>query len=442
MASIKQRGDSYTITVCDGYDYTGKKITRSTTYHPDPQLTPKKRQKAVEAFAIEFEKNYRNKSCLDGQKITLAKFVERWLEESAVLTLQPGTVQHYKAELNSKILPKLGHLKLAEIKVGTVNSFLASLTKNGARADGKAGGYSKGSIAKTHTVLSSILRTAVEWELIPDNPCLKVHFTSKMDSADKIKYFTPQQTAILLNYIEQPYFIPVKGHSRVDDTGKPYDVDDYILKKELPEQIKCLFQLAIFSGLRNGEILALTWDDLLLSEDAVLVTKAVSIVNGKTIIKSPKTRSSKRKVAIPHRLTLRLNRLHEEQQSRAALLGDYWKGDNWIFTQDNGSMMSYSTPYHALQDIIDRYNIDRAEVEKLPKIPFHGLRHTNATLMISDHEDLKTISARLGHAETSTTLNIYAHALLENQVAAANRLETLIASQPVDNKKSIANPGS
>lgn len=214
------------------------------------------------------------------------------------------------------------------------------------------------------------------------------------------------------------------------------------LKKELPEQIKCLFQLAIFSGLRNGEILALTWDDLLLSEDAVLVTKAVSIVNGKTIIKSPKTRSSKRKVAIPHRLTLRLNRLHEEQKSRAALLGDYWKGDNWIFTQDNGSMMSYSTPYHALQDIIDRYNIDRAEVEKLPKIPFHGLRHTNATLMISDHEDLKTISARLGHAETSTTLNIYAHALLENQVAAANRLETLIASQPVDNKKSIANPGS
>lgn len=64
------------------------------------------------------------------------------------------------------------------------------------------------------------------------------------------------------------------------------------------------------------------------------------------------------------------------------------------------------------------------------------------TLMISDHEDLKTISARLGHAETSTTLNIYAHALLENQVAAANRLETLIASQPIDSKKSIANPGS
>lgn len=429
MASIRQRGEnSYHITVSAGRDYTGKKIIHTTTYKPDPALSLKKRQKAVEAFALEFEKKILNREAVDGMKVSLAEFSERWMEQYAVLNLQPGTIQHYKSELRLKILPKLGHKKLADIKVSTVHAFLASLAKDGAMVHGE-GGYSRGSIAKTQTVLSSILHTAVEWEMIPDNPCLKVRFASKAMREEKVKYFTPQQTALFLAYIELPYTVPVRGHSRVDDTGKSYDVGDYRITREIPEQMKCLFQLAIFSGLRNGEILALTWDDLLVSENAILVTKAVSVVDGVPIIKCPKTRTSQRKVAIPHSLTLRLERYHAAQTAQAKKLGDYWHWENWIFTQDNGKMMSYSTPYHTLQDIIDRYNEGRQEEGRLPKIPFHGLRHTNATLMIADHEDLKTVSARLGHAETSTTLNIYAHAILENQVAAANRLEQLLQNQ-------------
>lgn len=92
-------------------------------------------------------------------------------------------------------------------------------------------------------------------------------------------------------------------------------------------------------------------------------------------------------------------------------------------------MMSYSTPYEAFQDAIRRYNDGRAPEQQLPLIPFHGLRHTSATLLIASRQDVKTVSSRLGHAQTSTTMNIYAHALQESDRKAADALENLLAKE-------------
>lgn len=89
-------------------------------------------------------------------------------------------------------------------------------------------------------------------------------------------------------------------------------------------------------------------------------------------------------------------------------------------------MMNYSTPYQAFHDVIVRYNKGKPPQEQLPQIPFHGLRHTSATLLIANHQDLKTVSKRLGHAQTSTTMNIYAHALQQGDKQAANALETML----------------
>lgn len=89
-------------------------------------------------------------------------------------------------------------------------------------------------------------------------------------------------------------------------------------------------------------------------------------------------------------------------------------------------MMNYSTPYQAMQDALERYNADKAEDQRLPVISFHGLRHTSATLLIAGKQDIKTVSQRLGHAQTSTTMNIYAHALKESDKRAASALETML----------------
>ena len=428
MASIQKRGDAYSIRVCVGRDVYGKQIWKTTTFTPPTGLTPKKRQKAVEVFAVEFEQKCRNGKLLDGEKITLKDFIERWRSERAEQELQPGTLDKYNDAINHFILPALGHLKLTEIKPHSINKFLVDLTKDGCRHDGKPGGYSKGTIHKISNVLSSILRTATEWEVIERNPCDPVRVKAE-DTADKIKFFTPQQTAVFLDYIEHPFTIRTRGHSRVDDTGKPYTVGDYTSSKELPTQLKVLFTLAIYSGLRKGEILALKWEDVDFENNTVAVTKAAAMVKGEQIVKVPKTRNSYRVVSIPHSVTEKLRKLQLEQTRYRLSVGDYWQGEGWVFTQDNGRMMNYSTPYKSLQDILTHYNADKAEADKLPMIPFHGLRHTKATLQLAAGYDARTVSSIMGHRETSTTLNIYAHSLQTTEQKAAEDMERLIAKQ-------------
>lgn len=428
MASITERNGHYKITVSCGYDIYGKKLVEIATFTPDPSLSPKKREKAVQAFAHEFEAKVRNGSAMNGRKVTLKEFSERWIAEYANVNLQPGTVTKYRQELNDKILPALGHLKLSELKPHRINSFFASLTQDGVRKDGKPGGYSKGSIVKTRNVLSSILRTATEWEVIDSNPCDKVRLHA-MDMTESVKFFTPEQTAIFLSYIETPYTVQISGHQRIDDTGRPYTVGDYTITKTIPEQIRILFNLAIYAGLRKGELLALQWDDVDCRKDCIYIRKSVTMISGKPVCKAPKTKTSVRTVSIPHFLSERLEQLHEFQIAFITQVDDFWQGDNWIFTQDNGRMMSYSTPYQALQDTINRYNKTHPANEQLPLIPFHGLRHTSATLLIASQQDVKTVSKRLGHAQTSTTMNIYAHALQESDRKAADALETMLVEQ-------------
>lgn len=425
MASIEKRGDSYRITVSCGRDIYGKKKFEKTTFTPPPGLTPKKLEKAVQDYARNFEAQVMNGMVLDGRKTSLKEFTDRWLLEVAPQKLEPGTIERYTAELD-KILPKLGHYMLSDLKPHTLNSFFAAMTKDGARKDGKKGGYSKNSIAKTKNVLSSVLSTATEWELIDRNPLEKVHFNAE-PTAEKLKYFTPEQASAFLQFIEKPFTITVKGHKRIDDTGKPYTVGDYEKTIEVPEQMRVMFNLALFAGLRKGELLALTWDDIDFENDTVSVSKSVGMLHGKQIIKSPKTKHSHRKVSIPHSLTLRIKQLKHERLRYRISLGDYWQGEEWLFIQENGKQMNYSTPYQSFHDALVHYN--ETHKDKLPLIPLHGLRHTSATLLIVNNQDIRTVSARLGHAETSTTLNIYTHFLETADKKAADVLENVLVKQ-------------
>lgn len=427
MASIKQRGkNSYQIAVYCRRDMNGKKVMETVTYHPDESLTPKKKKLAVEDFAREFEKKVRNEDIMDGRKITLQEYTLRWKEEWAEIRLHPHTVEGYLHELDNKILPALGHLKLTDLKPSVVNSFFVSLGKDGARKDGKPGGYSKASIKKTFDVLSSVLHTAVDLEVLDRNPCDRVRLHAE-DPADRIKFFTPEQAGRFLDYLERPYTIHTKGHGRVDDTGESYTVGCYESVRSMAEQQRILFNLAIFGGLRKGELLALQWNDIDFDNGEVNVTKSITLVGGKPVCKAPKTRNSIRVVSLPCFLIDRLRRLQGDRRTQIQIMGDRWKGDkDWIFVQEDGRLMNYCTPNHLMQDVLERYNYGRPQKDQLPRIPFHGLRHTSATLLIASHQDVKTVQTRLGHAEASTTLNIYAHALKESDRCASDALERIL----------------
>lgn len=426
MASIRERNGTYQITVSCGRDMFGKQLRESMTFVPEPGLTPKQARKAAEKAAQDFELRVENGLAMEGRKITLKEFTDRWLDEVAPQRLEPKTISGYRKELEDKILPSLGHLKLSELRPHTLNSFFVAMSKDGARKDGRSGGYSKGTITKTRNVLSSVLTTATEWEIIERNPLDNVRLQAKESTADKIKFFTPEQAATFLEYIEQPYIVKTAGHKRIDDTGEHYTVGNYSTKREIPEQLRVLFNVAIYAGLRKGELLALEWSDIDFTADTISVTKAVTVVDGQQGTKAPKTKTSRRVVSIPHFLTQRLKALKTARIQYRWKLGDYWQGAEWVFIQNNGKQMSYATPYSAFHDTIVRYNASHPVADHLPLIPFHGLRHTSATLLIASKQDLRTVSSRLGHAQASTTMNIYAHALQETDRKAANALENIL----------------
>lgn len=424
MASIRKRGTSYQITVSNGRDSSGKQILETTTFTPDQNLTDKQQKKALDTFVFEFEQKVKSGKLLKGEKLTLSEFTEQWLKEYAKTNLTQNSFKSYSDNLKLRIIPALGHIKLSNLNPMHLQSYYNNLLEDGVRLDGKEGGYSASTIRKDHVILSSILNTAVQWQIIESNPCDRVSPPKVTRTAENIKFFTLEQTQIFLNALDKEYPSSYKEHDRIDDTGKKYHVSSYEESRTIPKQIKVFFFIAIFGGLRRGEIVALTWDDINFEDSSVNISKSTSYVDKQIITKEPKTLTSIREIKLPGFVMQLLKEWKLEQNKYRLSLGDQWIGTNHIFTQWNGKQMYPSTPTLTFKKVINQYNKTvTKEKDKLPLIPLHGLRHTSATLLIAENVDVKTVSSRLGHAQTSTTMDIYAHALKQMDEKAANVLE-------------------
>ena len=160
-------------------------------------------------------------------------------------------------------------------------------------------------------------------------------------------------------------------------------------------------------NLRCSELLALTWNDIDFANSSISINKSITIIDGEPVAKPPKTKNTNRTITLPSIVMQLIKQYKIEQYEYRLSLGDQWIGDNHLFIQWNGKLMNKSTPNHTFHKIIDKYNITVTnEKDKLPPIPLHGLRHTSATLLIAEQVDVKTVSAKLGHSQTSTTMDI------------------------------------
>lgn len=398
MASIRKRGKGYQITVSNGRDIYGKQILETATFLPDADKTEKQNQKALERFALDFEERVKSGKYLDGEKITFEAFTDKWLREYAAVQLEATTVDVYKLLLRSHIIPVIGHLKLSCIQPAHLNSLYASMLSE--RKDGKPGGYSPATIKRVHAIISSILTTAVQWNILIENPCERVKPPKQARNVDDVKFFTPEQSAAFLA-----------------------ELDAETAAGSIKLQHNIFFQLALFCGMRRGELVALLWSDVCFEDSTISITKSTTIVNGRAYTKQPKNKTSFRTVTVPAHIMKMLKRYRIEYHTYRLSLGSQWQGSDFMFIQWNGLQMYPSTPYNIFKDVLHRYN--STHDEKLPDIPLHGLRHTSATLLISQNIDIRTVSNRLGHAQTSTTMNIYSHSLQKLDSKAAETLENL-----------------
>lgn len=437
MASIKRQERKsgkivYRIQVTMGYDASGKRKDKVKIYEVNQNATPKQQEKEALQYALKFEQQIKNGENFDGEEMTFAEFSEKW-KKDVKERLAYSTYENYILLLNTHLLPHFGQYKVARIKPPQIEAFYKTLVGN----------YANGSIQKLANILSSMFRTAVRWQMIEINPCRNAIVYKNKDEEKQLKFFTPEQSLMFLQSLDMTFDTVIKGHQRIDDTGKPYLVADYTEERRLPLQLKVFYTLSLYCGFRKGETLALHWTDIDFENRQISISKSVGMTEDGVKTTKPKTVTSVRTVPIPDDILPLLKLYKKEYNLYRFNIGSEWKGDGNLFTQWNGKLMGRSTPYQAFKRHLKRYNEwvreNEAEAQKqnlkqLPIIPLHGLRHSCATLLNYLEINIVDISKILGHAKTSTTMDIYAHSFEEQSREAANKLNAFL----VENKRKQA----
>ncbi len=424
MASIDKRSGGYRIRVYRT-DANGKRVNATMTYVPK-EKSPSKIEKEVQKVALDFEKRVKDGLYYDGEKMTFAQYAPIWREQWAVNNLTQRGLESYEDALRLRVVPAIGNIAIGQIRPTHIQSIVADMIKKE---------YAPKTIKRTLSAINSVMRYAYDMEVIQNNPCDRVH-APKETQNNELHYFTDEQTNRFFDALERRYPCVRKGHaSKSPKTGKTFNVKEYTQYTEIPFQWRVYFNLAIYGGFRRGELCGLKWSDIDFEERTLSITRAVTKTKDGQIIKEPKTKSGIRTVKLPETTINILREWYTKQKEYSLKLGTLWKGktgkqfdDNYIFIQlDSGLMMSVDTPSHKFKEIIDMYNrMCENEEEKLPSIRLHDLRHTSATLLISNGVDISTVSHRLGHSQTSVTLNVYSHWMEEKDEKASEVLERVL----------------
>lgn len=395
MANIKKRGESYQFTVCCGRDVNGKKINRYMTWKPDKKYTEKQLEKEVQRQATLFEEKVLSGQVSKSENMKLVDFIPQYMENIKPEVAET-TFKNYTRIINTLIIPALGHLKLKDIKPLHVQKFVNSLCD--VEATGKNGKTLKpATIQRYYVVLQSILHNAYRLELIFSNPA---------DSA-KIK-------------------LPSIGEQKTEIYDKEELAEMLSALEDEPLQLQCLIHLALITGCRRGELVALEWSDINFDSGIITVSKSAFIRNGQPSgIKDTKSHKTRRVSVSPYCLSM-LKQLYNEQCDKRLQLGTAWCGDNWVFIQANGAMMYPSSPTLIFSDFLKRHN--------LPHKKFHALRHTSATLSLISGVNIKTVSSRLGHSQMKTT-DRYVHAIEEADRQASDVLGGVIQTLKSEKSK-------
>ena len=192
------------------------------------------------------------------------------------------------------------------------------------------------------------------------------------------------------------------------------------LLNEEPMQLRVMITMLVFTGMRRGELCGLEWKDIDFDQRTISICRTSQYIGrGKNLItKEPKTRSGIRKLSVGENLCRLLKSYRKFQMLERLRVGDRWVDTDRLFTQWNGEPIHPDTVTEGFAKFLKRHD--------LPKVTLHSLRHSNATLMIAEGVDIRTVSNRLGHAQTSTTLNIYSHALKSRDQDAADKLDAAL----------------
>ena len=389
--SIEKRGkNSYRLTVSEGFDLNGKPMIHRKTVHGT--------KKDAEVELAKFVTEVQNGLVIDGKSLKFSEFTEIWKRDYGSKELAPSTYKRYCRMLETRLLPYFGHLYINKIKPTDIMKFYDLLEKDTqlVRKKGNNGSKTKKplsgkTILEHHRLLRAMLHKAVYWQLIVANPAERVQ--PPKARKPKRRSYDDEQTKILLENLE-------------------------LLSSE-DTKYKVAIILTVFTGVRLGELMGLEWQDVDFKNGIISINRSSQYLADMGVFtKVPKTESSIREIAIPEFIISLLEEYKLWYEEQKSVYGELWTNSDRLFVQADGKPMHPST--------ISKWFVKYVGQIGLPVINFHGLRHTNASLLVAQNIDIAVISARLGHAQISTTLDFYVHPLLSHNRKAGYALENLL----------------
>ena len=389
--SIEKRGkNSYRLTVSEGFDLNGKPMIHRKTVHGN--------KKDAEVELAKFVTEVQNGLIIDGKSLKFSEFTEIWKRDYGSKELAPSTYKRYCRMLETRLLPYFGHFYINKIKPTDIMKFYDLLEKDTqlVRKKGNNGSKTKKplsgkTILEHHRLLRAMLHKAVYWQLIVVNPAERVQ--PPKARKPKRKSYDDEQTKILLENLE---LLPS------EDT-----------------KYKVAIILTVFTGVRLGELMGLEWTDVDFKNGIISINRSSQYLSDMGVFtKVPKTESSIREIAIPEFIISLLEEYKLWYEEQKSIYDELWMNSDRLFVQADGKPMHPST--------ISKWFVKYVGQIGLPVINFHGLRHTNASLLVAQNIDIAVISARLGHAQISTTLDFYVHPLLSHNRKAGYALENLL----------------
>lgn len=319
-------------------------------------------------------------------KLTVGGFLDRWLRDYAWSNLAPRTAEGYEHIIRRHLIPKLGSIQLTQLKPEALQKYYSGKLASG-RIDGK-GGLSPKTVCHHHVTLHSALQSAVKWGLLVRNPA---------DAVDAPRYQAPEMQTL-------------------DEQGI-----NAFLQAAKPTPYYALFYLALYTGMRRSELLALRWVDVDLDMAQVSVKRTLHhIRNGAIVFCAPKTAKGRRSIDLPPSAALVLRDHRQEQEMMRTLLGILLREEDLVFSQPDGKPLMPDAVTHAWIKLARRAGLNG--------IRLHDARHTHASMMLKQGIHPKVVQERLGHAGIQITLDTYSHVVPGLQAAAALRFDESLKS--------------
>lgn len=393
--SVRDRGDGkWQLEVDLGYSVDPKtnKRKRKKKYKTITAKGKREAEKELTKFVAEVTgENY-----FEAEKIMFVDFVQKhWIPKYAEKHLAPRTYETYILHLRNRILPAFQALQLDQVQPLHIISFLDNLSESGIRKDGKDGGLSPGTIEYNHRIIKNIFNRAVEWKLIKESPAADVK--KPKVTQKEIKIYDEDQVFKLMDAL----------------SGAPLHWQLFI-------------KLAVTTGMSRSELLGLEWKHFDLEECTISVRQGLTYTKKHGyVVGDTKNKNRKRKVSFPSTLISDFKKYKLQKNSERVSIEDalLWEKGKYflVFSNETGKPFHPSSVKNWWTRFIERHKLDY--------INFHALRHTSATLLISQGVHAKIISSRLGHADIKTTMNIYGHAMEKADVEAAKHFDTFLENK-------------